>query len=132
MTTTYDAVILAAPAAISKIQFVGIDKQPATPQVTYLHLYSTLVSTTTSAVLPGYFNTTGPATMPGTIITNSPSSEFYALRYESTIQRNGKTEYIVRVFSKAVISDATLAKWFGAGKVGWVNRKEVGFCYPAK
>ncbi|KAG8740549.1 hypothetical protein FRC10_004165 [Ceratobasidium sp. 414] len=127
VTTAYDAVILAAPAALSGIQFVGVAQQPATPQVNYVHLYSTLVSTTTTAVLPAYFNTTSTP-LPGTIITTAASGyqpEFLALRYEGVIQRNGKTEYIVRIFSKAAISDATLTGWFGVGKVGWVNRKEV-------
>ncbi|KAG9083440.1 hypothetical protein FS749_006028 [Ceratobasidium sp. UAMH 11750] len=125
-TTAYDAVILAAPAALSGIQFVGIAQQPASPQVNYVHLYSTIVSTTTPAILPAYFNTTSTP-LPGTVITTAASGfqpEFFGLRSEATIQRNGKTEYIFRVFSKAAISDATLNKWFGAGKVGWVNRKE--------
>ncbi|KAG8723132.1 hypothetical protein FRC09_004587 [Ceratobasidium sp. 395] len=126
-TATYDAVILAAPAALSGIQFVGIAKQPAVPQVNYVHLHSTLIATTTPVVLPQYFNTTSSPTLPGTIITTGVSGyqpEFFAFRYEATIQRNGKTEYIVRVYSKAAISDATITKWFGAGKAGWVNRKE--------
>ncbi|KAG9080729.1 hypothetical protein FRC06_006216, partial [Ceratobasidium sp. 370] len=126
VTTAYDAVILATPAALSGIQFVGIAQQPATPQVNYVHLYSTLVSTTTPAVLPAYFNTTSTP-LPGTILTTAASGyqpEFFALRYEATIQRNGKTEYIARIFSKAAITDATLTRWFGVGKVGWVNRKE--------
>ncbi|KAG9115769.1 hypothetical protein FRC07_007510, partial [Ceratobasidium sp. 392] len=129
---TYDAVILAAPAALSGIQFVGISTQPTTPQVNYVHLHSTLISTTTHAVKPAYFNTT-TSSMPGTIITTAASGyqpEFYAFRYEATIQRNKKTEYIVRVFSKALISDATITKWFGAGPVGWVDRKEVSSATP--
>ncbi|QRV74308.1 prenylcysteine lyase [Ceratobasidium sp. AG-Ba] len=127
--TTYDAVILAAPAALSGIQFTFVANQPASPPVNYVHLHATLIATTTPAVLPQYFNTTASASnpMPGTIITTSESGyqpEILAFRYEKEIQRNGQTEYIVRTYSKAPISDATITQWFGAGTVGWVDRKE--------
>jgi hypothetical protein len=97
------------------------------PVVKYVHLHTTLISTPTPALLPAYFKALNPP-MPGTIITTNASGiepEFNGLRYEDTIQRNGKTEYIVKIFSKAAISDSTLETWLGKGKLGWVYRKEV-------
>lgn len=127
LTTTYNAIILAAPAALSGIKFVNIPHKPTAPGVEYVHLHSTLVATTTPAVLPAYFNAKVPPQMPGTIITTGESKsqpEFFGFRYEVELERNGKAEYVVRIFSKAPVSDATLVKWFGKGKFGWVDRKE--------
>ena len=54
--------------------------------------------------------------------------EFNSLSYHHEIETENGKEYIVKIFSKARISDEWLDRvfaWGETGKVGWVHRKEV-------
>ncbi|KAG8713194.1 hypothetical protein FRC09_018986 [Ceratobasidium sp. 395] len=123
----YDAVIIANPLPLSKTRFVKLPQLSLFPAVKYLHLHVTLLTTTTPALLPGYFKVDNSSALPGTVLTTAAygtQPQFNSIRYQATIERNGVTEYVVKIFSLEKIADATLATWFGQGKVGWVYRKE--------
>ncbi|KAF8603876.1 FAD/NAD(P)-binding domain-containing protein [Ceratobasidium sp. AG-I] len=124
---TYDAVIIAAPLPLTNIKFLNLPKPSTFPKVDYLHLHVTLLTTTTPSLLPGYFKLNDTLALPGTVLTTAESGiqpEFNSIRYQAAIQKNGATEYVVKMFSKTKISDETLAILFGKGKVGWLLRKE--------
>jgi prenylcysteine oxidase/farnesylcysteine lyase len=96
--------------------------------VKYVHLHVTLLTTTTPSLLPSYFKVDNSSALPGTVLTTAESGiqpEFNSIRYQATIQRSGKTEYVIKLFSKAKITDAMLETFFGKAKIGWVYRKEV-------
>ncbi|KAG9091270.1 hypothetical protein FS749_016670 [Ceratobasidium sp. UAMH 11750] len=123
----YDAVVLANPLPLSRIQFLNLPQPSSLPAVQYLHLHVTLLTTTTPALLPAYFKVDNSSALPGTVLTTAESGiqpKFNSIRYQATIQRNGNTEYVIKIFSKTKITDVTLATLFGQGKVGWVYRKE--------
>ncbi|KAG8743471.1 hypothetical protein FRC10_011943, partial [Ceratobasidium sp. 414] len=123
----YDAVVLANPLPLSSIKFLNLPQPSSLPVIQYVHLHVTLLTTTTPALLPDYFKVDNSSALPGTVLTTAESGiqpEFNSIRYQATIQRNGSTEYVVKIFSKAKVTDATLATLFGQGKVGWVYRKE--------
>ncbi|CUA74616.1 hypothetical protein RSOLAG22IIIB_05623 [Rhizoctonia solani] len=125
---TFDAVIVAAPLPLTNIEFINTANRPSKfPKVNYLHLHVTLLTTTTPSLLPGYFKLDNSSALPGTVLTTAeygPKPQFNSIRYQATINRNGKTEYIVKMFSPAKISDETLATLFGKESIGWVFRKE--------
>ncbi|CAE6403624.1 unnamed protein product [Rhizoctonia solani] len=127
-TATYDAVIVAAPLPLTNIKFVNTASQPSSlPKVDYLHLHVTLLTTTTPSLLPTYFKVDNSSALPGTILTTSEygsKPQFNSIRYQATIEKDGKTEYVVKIFSPAKISDDTLATLFGKKSIGWVLRKE--------
>ncbi|KAG9118504.1 hypothetical protein FRC07_006951, partial [Ceratobasidium sp. 392] len=126
-TADYDAVIIANPLPLSKIKFFGLPEPSSFPAVKYVHLHVTLLTTTTPALLPTYFKVDNSSALPGTVLTTAAygtQPEFNSIRYQATIDRNGVTEYVVKIFSKEKITDATLATLFGRGKVGWLYRKE--------
>ncbi|CAE6419024.1 unnamed protein product [Rhizoctonia solani] len=127
-TATYDAVIIAAPLPLTNIKFVNTATQPSSfPKVDYLHLHVTLLTTTTPSLLPTYFKANNSSALPGTILTTAEygsKPQFNSIRYQATIDKNGKTEYVVKIFSPAKISDTTLATLFGKNSIGWVLRKE--------
>ncbi|CAE6492519.1 unnamed protein product [Rhizoctonia solani] len=124
----YDAVIVAAPLPLTNIKFINTANKPSSfPKVNYVHLHVTLLTTTTPSLLPTYFKVDNSSTLPGTILTTAEygsKPEFNSIRYQAKIERNGKTEYIVKMFSPAKIPDSTLAALFGKGTIGWVFRKE--------
>ncbi|KAH7327699.1 Prenylcysteine lyase-domain-containing protein [Rhizoctonia solani] len=124
----YDAVIVAAPLPLTNIKFRNTASQPSSfPKVDYVHLHVTLLTTTTPSLLPTYFKVDNSSALPGTVLTTAEYGtrpEFNSIRYQASIERNGKTEYIVKMFSPAKISDDTLATLFGKGTIGWVLRKE--------
>ncbi|KAG8723133.1 hypothetical protein FRC09_004588 [Ceratobasidium sp. 395] len=123
----YDAVIIANPLPLSKTALVNLPQPSSFPAVKYLHLHVTLLTTTTPALLPGYFKVDNSSALPGTVLTTAAygtQPQFNSIRYQATIERNGVTEYVLKIFSLEKITDATLATWFGQGKAGWVYRKE--------
>ncbi|CAE7134529.1 unnamed protein product [Rhizoctonia solani] len=122
----FDAVILAAPLPLTNIKLTNTAQPSPFPRVDYVHLHVTLLTTTTPSLLPTYFKTDN-STLPGTVITTAEYSskpQFNSIRYQATIERGGKTEYVVKMFSMAKVSDRTLATLFGKDSIGWVFRKE--------
>ncbi|CAE6509823.1 unnamed protein product [Rhizoctonia solani] len=127
-TADFDAVIVAAPLPLTNIKFTNTANQPSSfPKVDYLHLHVTLLTTTTPSLLPNYFKVDDSSALPGTVLTTAEygsKPQFNSIRYQASIERNGKTEYVVKIFSPAKISDDTLAALFGKGTIGWLFRKE--------
>ncbi|KAG8731551.1 hypothetical protein FRC11_003763, partial [Ceratobasidium sp. 423] len=125
---TYDAIIIAAPLPLTNIEFINTASKPSSfPKVNYLHLHVTLLTTTTPSLLPTYFKVDNSSALPGTVLTTAEygsKPQFNSIRYQAKIERNGKTEYVVKIFSPGEISDDTLATLFGKGSIGWVFRKE--------
>ena len=127
----YDAIILGAPFKDTniKLEAPDLDLDKAFPTVAYVHLHVTLLATTTSSPLGSYFYPTSPDTgVPQTVLTTSSGAiepEFNSLTYHERIQRPGQPpEYVVKIFSKRRVEDDWLERMFGAGKVGWIRRKE--------
>ncbi|QRV89081.1 prenylcysteine lyase [Ceratobasidium sp. AG-Ba] len=101
----YDAVIVANPLPLAKTKYINLPQPSTLPPVKYVKLHVTLLTTTTPALLPAYFKTDRSSPLPGTVLTTGAygsQPEFNSIRYQATIERNGKMEY---------------------GKVGWVYRK---------
>ncbi|QRW00032.1 prenylcysteine lyase [Ceratobasidium sp. AG-Ba] len=128
---TFDTVVLAAPVKGTniKIEAPELDSAKAFPPVDYVHLHVTLLSTTSEHPQASYFipNAAPGTKIPQTILTTSTGPvepEFNSLTYHETIERNGKTERIVKIFSKTKLDDAWLEKVFGSETIGWVFRKE--------
>ncbi|KAG9126281.1 hypothetical protein FRC07_004092, partial [Ceratobasidium sp. 392] len=128
---TYDAVVLAAPYKGTKIEIDApeLDLDKAFPPVNYVHLHVTLLSTTAEHPQASYFlpNAAPGTKVPQSILTTSAGGvepEFSSLTYHETIQHNGQSKRIVKIFSKARVEDNWLEKVFGAGTVDWVFRKE--------
>ncbi|KAG9103253.1 hypothetical protein FRC06_011634 [Ceratobasidium sp. 370] len=64
--------------------------------------------------------------MSGTITSTDESGvqpRVQRLRYRAMIQRPGATQYIVKIYSKAKITDSNLETSFGRGKIGWAHRQ---------
>jgi prenylcysteine oxidase/farnesylcysteine lyase len=133
-TQNYDHVILAAP-----IQDTGfkIRARPAHafPNVHYVQLHVTLISTTTARPLNELFG--GIPSVPQLILTTNEGAreggkapDFYSMSYRGTYDRGNGTEYAVRIFSRKKIDDAWLDKAFGKENIGWVYRK-VWNAYPS-
>lgn len=129
----YDAVVVAAPFSLSNIKLNHLPQPSTFPKVDYVHLHVTLFTTTTTSLRPGYFKADpldGP--LPGTVLTTAASGiqpEFNSIRYQASIQKNGTTEYVVKIFSRTRVSDNLLDKLFGRKSIGWIYRKEVS-CRP--
>lgn len=126
----FDAVIIAVPLPVANIAFINLPQPMFFPKVDYVQLHVTIVSTTTPAVLPAYFKGKPSDVLPGTILTTAEygtQPEFHSFRYTDEIKRNGHTEYIVKIFSKAEITDTTLNTLFGQGGIGWRLRKVVSW-----
>jgi len=122
-TTLYDAVVVAAP-----LPFSGIKFQPALatkiPEVPYVHLHVTLLTTTAATASAAYFGTIPSHTILTTydgVRHGGTEPEFNSINYIRPL-REGSDEWIVKIFSKQRITDAWLEKVFD-GKVGWVHRK---------
>jgi len=119
----YTAVILAAPFHSADIIVPQAISQKI-PQLPYVHLHVTLLSTTSEYPNPGYFNLDASAEPSRMMLTTSKNihktPEFNSLSYHGLIRDN---EWAVKIFSKERISDEWLAKVFN-DKVGWVYRKE--------
>lgn len=122
----YTAVILAAPFHSADIIVPQAISQKI-PQLPYVHLHVTLLSTTSEYPNPDYFNLDASAKPSQMMLTtsenvrkNGKAPEFNSLSYHGLVRDN---EWAVKIFSKERISDEWLAKVFN-GKVGWVFRKE--------
>ncbi|CAE6428428.1 unnamed protein product [Rhizoctonia solani] len=124
----YDAVIVAAPLPLTKIKFTDTATKPSSfAKVNYVHLHSTALTTTAPSLLSSYFQVDSSSPLPGTILTTGEygsTPDFTGLRYQSTIVRNGKIEYVVKIYSLEKISNSKLDKLFGKNTVKWVHRQE--------
>jgi prenylcysteine oxidase/farnesylcysteine lyase len=149
----YAAVLLAAPyhqtgIAITSPTLTEATLPAALPDVPYVHLHVTLLTTTSPHPRPSYFGLPDNTTtrMPTMMLTtwdgvrarNTAAPEFNSLSYHGLIRgANGSDtegepkEWVVKIFSKERVSDAWLADMF-MGQVGWVHRKEVASFSPAR
>ncbi|TFK30726.1 hypothetical protein FA15DRAFT_690376 [Coprinopsis marcescibilis] len=123
----YKGVILAAPFHQTKISVPKhIEAQiPAQP---YVNLHVTLLATTSPSPNPAYFGLEPGSKVPQVILTSRANArrggkapDFNSLTYHGPI-RDG--EWSVKIFSEEEITDEWLSEVFGAGKVGWVHRKQ--------
>ncbi|KAJ6501653.1 Prenylcysteine lyase-domain-containing protein [Mycena vitilis] len=123
---TYKAVILAAPWHSTKIQ-VSAEISSRIPPQPYVHLHVTLLTTTAPSVPPQSFSLSPSTKIPPMLLTTFEGArnggkepEFNSLSYHGRVSQG---EWVVKIFSKARVSDEWLSKTFD-GKVGWVHRKE--------
>jgi prenylcysteine oxidase / farnesylcysteine lyase len=123
----YDAVILAAPFDTLGISLPS-NLEPVIP-TPYVHLHVTLLTTTSPAANPLYFNQDPGSAVPAFILTTAqgiraggPAPEFNSLSYGRRVA-GGSDERVVKIFSEKRIEDEWLSNMFG--NVGWVHRKEV-------
>lgn len=126
----YKAVILAAPYHSTAISLPeSLSSQ--IPEQPYVHLHVTLLTTTAVHPNPVYFGLGPTDIIAKTVLTTSLGArnggkepEFNSLTYHGTIEHDGQTEHVVKIFSNQTVSDEWLANMF-SDKVGWVLRKEV-------
>ncbi|KAJ7462764.1 Prenylcysteine lyase-domain-containing protein [Mycena galericulata] len=123
---TYKAVILAAPWHSTNIELPNEVSLLIPPQP-YVHLHVTLFTTTLPSIPPQSFSLPASTKIPPMLLTTFEGArnggqepEFNSISYHGLI-RDG--EWVVKIFSKARISDKWLSKIFD-GKIGWVHRKE--------
>jgi len=131
----YDHIILATPFQSSLITLLG-SSATFDPPVEYIHLHVTLVATKAARPNPAYFGLKAGSTLPSMILTThdavrhdpaAPEPEFNSLSYHGLIRPKDHPdgpEWLVKIFSKDVVTDDWLEKVFGNGNVGWVYRKE--------
>jgi len=125
-TIDYKAVILAAPFHSTGITFpLSISDQ--VPEIPYVHLHVTLLSTTSTNPNPAYFGLSSSSTVPRMMLTTNQGArdgrtkpEFNSLSYHGVIKDG---EWAVKIFSENELSDEWLNAMF-QGQVGWVVRKE--------
>lgn len=135
----YRSVILAAPFHQTNIDFKAAALAPV-PEQPYVHLHVTLLSTSSPSPNATYFNLAPGTKAPTTLLTTyegvrvrgGAEPEFNSLTYhgpvrgqdgEARVNVFGDKEWVVKIFSKARLSDEWLETLF-EGKVGWVLRKE--------
>ncbi|KDR85286.1 hypothetical protein GALMADRAFT_51898 [Galerina marginata CBS 339.88] len=124
--TDYKSVILAAPFHSTGIKFpLSISDQ--VPEIPYVHLHVTLLSTTSTYPNPAYFGLPSSSTVPRMMLTTNQGArdgrtkpEFNSLSYHGLV-RDG--EWAVKIFSENALSDEWLNNMF-QGQVGWVLRKD--------
>ncbi|KAG8922639.1 hypothetical protein FRC02_011729 [Tulasnella sp. 418] len=117
----YDYVILAAPNGLSGINFINSTAE--FPDVPYVRLSVTLVSTTSPFPQRSFFEPGGSSTIGlNSIMTTTPVTDFNSIDQWATITRNGQTEYIYKTFTLEPKSDEWLQKLFGQGTIGWTYR----------
>ena len=137
----YRSVILAAPYHQTGIKIIGEPSALATvPPQPYVRLHVTLLSTSSRTPNATYFNLQAGSKAPGTLLTTHDGvrqrgraePEFNSLTYhgqvltkegEKRLTAAGEEEWVVKIFSKARLTDEWLSGMF-EGKVGWVLRKE--------
>lgn len=127
---SYDAIILAAPHAASNIQLEPstLPSLSSLPNVEYVNLHVTILTTTAPAPQASFFNLESGTTIPTVILTAGTAaseSRFNSLSYLREVRPGQGGEWVVKIFSKEEISEEFLAAAFGKGKVGWVYRKLV-------
>ncbi|KAJ6574731.1 Prenylcysteine lyase-domain-containing protein [Mycena capillaripes] len=123
---TYTAVILAAPWHSTKIQLTKEISSKIPPQP-YIHLHVTLLTTTAPSIPAQSFSLSPSIKIPPMLLTTFEGArnggkepEFNSLSYHGLVSEG---EWVVKIFSKARMSNKWLSKMFD-GKVGWVHRKE--------
>ncbi|KAJ7284612.1 Prenylcysteine lyase-domain-containing protein [Mycena rebaudengoi] len=123
---TYKAVILAAPFHSTSIQLPEELASQIPPQP-YIHLHVTLLSTTLPSIPAESFSLPASTTIPPMLLTTHEGArnggkepKFNSMSYHGQISEG---EWVVKIFSKARISDKWLGKMFN-NTVGWVHRKE--------
>ncbi|KAL1664030.1 Prenylcysteine lyase-domain-containing protein [Schizophyllum commune] len=121
----YKAVIFAAPIHSSGIA-INAPNTVEIPDVPYVRLHVTLLSTTSPRPNPAYFNAKVEE-VPSMILTtydgarnNGAVPEFNSLSYHGAIREG---EWVVKIFSQQEISDEWLSETF-LGQVGWVYRRQ--------
>ena len=126
-TAEYKAVIVAAPIHTTGITF-PLTVSDQVPEVPYVHLHVTLLSTTSPTLNPTYFGLPVSSQVPRMLLTTNQGAregrtkpEFNSISYHGLIREN---EWGVKIFSDHEISDEWLNTMFN-GQVGWVVRKEV-------
>ncbi|KAH9914155.1 FAD/NAD(P)-binding domain-containing protein [Epithele typhae] len=140
----YRTVVLAAPYHQTGISFSAEPSLAHVPWQPYVHLHVTLLSTSSPAPNPAYFNLRPGSKTPSTILTTydgvrhgGPEPEFNSVSYhgplmmkngERRVNAQGEQEWTVKVFSKKRVDDKWLKEMF-EGKVGWVYRHEFD-AYP--
>ncbi|KAG9004826.1 hypothetical protein FRB90_010688 [Tulasnella sp. 427] len=134
-STPYDHVILAAPFASSGIT-IQDSAASFLPEVEYVRLHVTLLSTTSSTARPERFGLNPGVHVGKMILTsenrkpNGSKPDFNSISYHQSYERNDRKEYIWKVFSMDSKSDEWLEDVFGQGTLGWVYRKQWD-SYPA-
>ena len=139
----YDAVIIAAPYHSSHITLPA-DLSTLIPPQPYVHLHTTLLTTTAATPDPVYFGYKPGSKIASNIVTtfdgvsrDSRASEFNFISYQGQVKftknetHDGQEtgERVVKISSMKRISDEWLAAMF-QNQVGWVYRKEVCLCKP--
>lgn len=106
------------------------------PHVEYVKLHVTLATTARKTPNPLYFGLSEGTILPTTILTTSTTSRANGTPLPSvqSISWHGETypgssEYVVKIFSKEILSDDTLTLILGE-EATWVKRKE-WYSYPA-
>ena len=102
----------------------------------YIHLHTTLISTTSPSPNPAYFHLDTSIAPPSAILTTGAAfrageavePDFQSITYHGEVSP-GAREWVVKIFSKEERSDAWLESVFGEGRVRWVRRK-VWQSYP--
>lgn len=130
-TVDYQAVIVAAPFQSTGITF-PLTVSDQVPEVPYVHLHVTLLTTSSPFPNPAYFGLPPNSELPRMMLTTYQGArlggkkpEFNSLSYHGQV---GNGEWAVKIFSEEEIPDEWLAKVF-QGKVGWVLRKVVSILF---
>jgi prenylcysteine oxidase/farnesylcysteine lyase len=133
----YDAVIIAAPYHSSRITLPADLSTSISPQP-YVHLHTTLLTTTAATFNPVYFGYKPGSKIAKNIVRifdgvsrdgTGRASEFNFISYQgqakfSKNETQETGEWVVKISSMERISDEWLAAMF-QNQVGWVQRKEV-------
>jgi prenylcysteine oxidase/farnesylcysteine lyase len=133
----YDAVIIAAPYHSSHISLPA-DLSTLIPPQPYVHLHTTLLTTTAATPNPAYFGykpvskvATNVATTFDGASREGRASEFNFVSYQGQAKFSNETndgqetgDWVVKIYSMDRLSDEWLATMF-QNQVGWVHRKEV-------
>ncbi|KAG8924764.1 hypothetical protein FRC02_010206, partial [Tulasnella sp. 418] len=123
----YDYVVLAAPAQLSDITFIGCS--PSFSPTPYVDLFVTFVSTTSRYPQTSFFGLNSTSLGFTSVLTSAetartsqrPPPDFLSIGNWGTVVRNGTTEYIYKTLSLDYKSDQWLQKVYGP--IGWVYRK---------
>ncbi len=140
-TGSATVVIIAAPLHSINFDFSYPGHPDGIPEdrARYVHLHTTLLTTTAQHPLSEYFYGPGSTKAPPRSILTTGARrrhgegaepEFNAMAYLDIKGVGEKGESVVKIFSKKRISDEWLANMFGSGNVGWVHRKEVPWLPP--
>lgn len=140
----YDAVVIAAPYHSSRITLPA-DLSTLIPPQPYIHLHTTLLTTTAATPDPVYFGYKPGSKIATNIVATFDSAsrdgrapEFNFISYQGQAKftenetHDGREtgEWVVKISSMERISDEWLAAMF-QNQVGWVQRKEVcPFSHP--